>query len=671
MIEKIRGILQSRNLCEIKACDLPAPETMKGVREVAVRLADAITNNESIALIGDYDVDGVSSVCIVELFLREVWESSPSKLRVKIPNRFIDGYGINEAMIKALDCDIFMTVDNGISAFGVANLCKDFGKTFIITDHHKPLIVAGHEELPDTPYIVNPNQSACNFAQSEVCGAVVAWYVCGGVKNELKRRGMRVASVNMRRWTKFLSLAIIADMMPLVAVNRTLYKLGVNEIARIVRNPAQGSDKSAEFAENEAFRILAQHYEINSESIGFFIAPLLNSPGRVGDAGIVREFFIGETPGNSAESGAIGGDTSADKPTNAPCDKEAIFQQLLEANNHRKSLQSEVLEQAIEILQSSEVWHFHAQDSARNASDSANLQESSSQNLVQILPDSTNAKAKSARDSHATASHNAPLNPRRFGIISDNLIVVCKDGFSEGVLGIVAAKLGDYFNKSAFVLTLDFTRNASDSTNTPSKIMQDSTGARVANAPAKRDSTHTTSHDSSAKQDAPIILKGSGRAREGINLIASVQFCKDYLLKFGGHSGAVGLGLEAHKAWDFIATFEAHCVRESGDFSDECVSVELGDLGEPLLELLESFEPFGVGNERLEFRVAGARVAGARPISDGKHQILSFEGADIRAMLFNDSHDFVGKSVDMRVSLRRDKMRGNAQCVVNDIEIVP
>ena len=135
--DRILSVFESRNLGELQSKNIPTPATMSGIAEASEIIVSAIISNKRIAIIGDYDVDGVSSSCIMEGFFKALGFHN---FIIKIPNRFTDGYGISTKMVEIYNSDIYISVDNGITAFEVADFCANRGKTLIITDHHKPLI---------------------------------------------------------------------------------------------------------------------------------------------------------------------------------------------------------------------------------------------------------------------------------------------------------------------------------------------------------------------------------------------------------------------------------------------------------------------------------------------------------------------------------------------------
>lgn len=251
-----------------KLKDIPPPTLLHNASKAAGRIAQAITNKERITLIGDYDVDGVTSTSIVVLFFRQIGYP----LHAIIPNRFTDGYGLSSNILERVDADVIITVDNGITAVEAADICKQRGIDLIITDHHTPSL-----QIPDAYAIVNPKLQQCAYPFKEICGAQVAWLLLGVLKQEL------VLQIDMRQYLDLVALAVIADVMPLYDVNRSIVQEGLKEIMRSQR-PA--SIVIREFIAKDS---------ISSEDIAFMIAPRINSAGRIEDASIALEFLTAQS----------------------------------------------------------------------------------------------------------------------------------------------------------------------------------------------------------------------------------------------------------------------------------------------------------------------------------------------------------------------------------------
>ena len=246
--------------------DMPKPEEFKDISKSTKRIIEAIKNDETINIVGDYDADGVTSTAImVEFFTKAIG----IEVNYIIPNRFEHGYGISKNIMDLIYDGIVITVDNGISANEAADICKQRGIDLIITDHH----TCG-DILPDAFAIINPKQEDCTFPFSEICGANVAWYLCANIKKELK------LNYNLMELFDLLTIAIVADIMPMVSLNKTIVKRGLKELAI--------SSRPSIVALRERFGFI----NLTEEDIGFKIAPLINCAGRMEDASIALEFLL-------------------------------------------------------------------------------------------------------------------------------------------------------------------------------------------------------------------------------------------------------------------------------------------------------------------------------------------------------------------------------------------
>ena len=278
--------------------DLPKPTAFKDMNRATSRIVKAIHSGEKIMLIGDYDVDGVISTTIINMFFRDIGV----ELAWIIPNRFSDGYGLSTNLIPRIkDYDLVFTVDNGISAIEASKQCKELGIDLIITDHH---IVPS--KIPDAYAIVDQKQQDCSFPYAEVCGAQIAWYLIASLNGVLK------AKTDLKAYLGLVSIAIIADMMPLQHINRAMVKAGLQVLNR------------SEIPAIKAFMQRLDKGSLNAEDIGFQIAPILNSAGRMDDAKWSVEFLLSSNI----------------------YDAKIRLEHLVEFNEERKAIEQKITEEA-------------------------------------------------------------------------------------------------------------------------------------------------------------------------------------------------------------------------------------------------------------------------------------------------------------------------------------
>ena len=255
---------------------LPHPFSLKDCEQASHFLAQVIANQKQILVVGDYDVDGIVSSAIMMRFLHSVGHKNATYI---IPNRFRDGYGISQKILQENPSDIVITVDNGISAFEAAQFCTTSGRSLIITDHHLP-----KEQLPNADFIINPQRHDCEFPQKEICGALVAWYLCAGTKIALQKIDSSPAkSIDLAPLLEFVALATIADMMPLKHINKTIVLYGIKKL------------KHPHFHCISKLKTLLKTPFPTASDIAFSITPVLNSAGRMGEGTIASEFLLDST----------------------------------------------------------------------------------------------------------------------------------------------------------------------------------------------------------------------------------------------------------------------------------------------------------------------------------------------------------------------------------------
>lgn len=275
----VSEILNAR-FCDEKIKSLsqiPHPETLTDAQTAAQIIHAAMQKNEQILVVGDYDADGVTATCIFMEFFRAV---GYERATYRIPNRFSHGYGISvpflEKILQARSFSLIITVDNGIAALDVGEFCAQNGIKFLITDHHLP-----QKSLPKSVAIVNPKRVDCGFlarlGSVEICGAMVAFYVVSALKI------LKNSNFALKNLFFYVACGSIADVMPLRSINRVF-----------VRRALEIFSKS-DTIQHQILKTWLKKSEILAEDIAFYVAPLINSCGRVSDANLVVDFFLEKT----------------------------------------------------------------------------------------------------------------------------------------------------------------------------------------------------------------------------------------------------------------------------------------------------------------------------------------------------------------------------------------
>ena len=237
--------------------DLHDPMLFKDMEKAVRILKEKIASGKRIRIIGDYDIDGIMSSFILKTGFRELG----ADVDIKIPDRIIDGYGINENLIrKAAEdgIDTIVTCDNGISAGEQIRLAKELGLTVIVTDHHEVM------NVPDAAdAVIDQKQKDCPYPFKELCGAAVAW------KLVLAMGGDR-----QKKLLQFVAFATVGDVVDLTGENRILVKEGLKQLRH--------TENTGLSALAEACRLDLE--TIDSYHIGFILGPCMNASGRLDTA---------------------------------------------------------------------------------------------------------------------------------------------------------------------------------------------------------------------------------------------------------------------------------------------------------------------------------------------------------------------------------------------------
>ena len=306
MILSARGMTGEQDAHAYLRCDAPMPDPflMTDMDLAAGRVGLAMTRGEKIAVFGDYDVDGITSTCLLTAFLR----SQGADVVSYIPGRLEEGYGLNPIAIHQLHEEgvkLIITVDCGITAVDEAKLCKQLGIDLVITDHHEC-----KEELPDAIAVVDPHRPDGGYPHMTLSGVGVAFKLaaalCGSQEEVL------------RNFADMVCLGTVADVMPLQGENRVFVSRGL-EIMK--NNPRPGI--AALMQESGCAR-----ETVSASAIGFMLAPRINAAGRMGKIDMAVELFLTDDPQRA----------------------EILAQQLCELNRQRQAVESEIYTQAVSML---------------------------------------------------------------------------------------------------------------------------------------------------------------------------------------------------------------------------------------------------------------------------------------------------------------------------------
>lgn len=267
-----RGIKDASEL-KRSAAELLPIASMKGLEQACTVLADALTQNLHITIVGDFDADGATSTALMVLGLQKL---GFTKVSYKVPNRFEYGYGLSPQLAQEIvnqGTDLIITVDNGISCIEGVALAKNAGVKVVVTDHHLP-----GDKQPNADAIVNPNQHECEFASKNLAGVGVAFYLLLAIRTHLRNANyfaqQGIAEPNLAELLDLVALGTVADVVPLDANNRILVHQGLARIKKGICRP--GIKAIMQMANKDLNKA-------KSSDFGFVIGPRLNAAGRLDD----------------------------------------------------------------------------------------------------------------------------------------------------------------------------------------------------------------------------------------------------------------------------------------------------------------------------------------------------------------------------------------------------
>ena len=302
-----------------------SPFMMKDMDKAVERISKALSEGEKIAVFGDYDVDGITSTCLLTDYLR----SRGAEVLMHIPGRFDEGYGLSCDAISDLAAQgvtLIITVDCGITGVEETAYAKTLGVDLVITDHHE-----GKETLPDAVAVVDPHLPDCPYPFKHLAGVGVA------LKLALALGGSGREDAIFARYCTLAAIGTIADVMRMEDENRTIVSCGLEALDHSDFIGLHALLREAGLAGKS----------VSSIQIGFVLAPRINAAGRMGQAELAARLLL----------------------TDDPAEAEELARALCDLNRERQSVEQEIYVRAIEqmdtlppteryaLVLASEEWH--------------------------------------------------------------------------------------------------------------------------------------------------------------------------------------------------------------------------------------------------------------------------------------------------------------------------
>ncbi len=304
MILSARGIENELQARSYLSCDGPLydPFCMTDMDRAAARITQALAQGEKIAVFGDYDVDGITSTCLLTDFLQK----RGADCIPYIPSRLEEGYGLNPIAIHALRAQgvqLIVTVDCGITAVDEAELCRALGIDLVITDHHEC-----KDHLPRACAVVDPHRPDGGYPHKTLSGVGVAFKLASALSGSQE--------AVLAQYADMVCLGTVADVMPILGENRVFVQRGLSMLHDTKRPGLAALMQEVGCTHPDA------------SAIGFILAPRINAAGRMGSIDTAVELFLTEDPLRAAEAAHA----------------------LCEMNRQRQQIEQEIYAQATAML---------------------------------------------------------------------------------------------------------------------------------------------------------------------------------------------------------------------------------------------------------------------------------------------------------------------------------
>ena len=291
---------------------MPNPSQLKDMDRAVARLITAIEGQETIAVFGDYDVDGATSAALLKRFLAAIG----IPLRVYVPDRRAEGYGPNAPALlrlKAEGVSLVITVDCGTTAHEALAAAAEAGLDTLVIDHH-----AAEPRLPAAYAVVNPNRLDEDGRLGQLAAVGVTFVFLVGLNRALRDGGWYgragQAEPDLRAWLDLVALGTVCDVVPLTGLNRAFVAQGLKVLA--------GRGNAGLAALCDAARVDERPGTYHA---GFILGPRMNAGGRVGQSDLGAQLLATDDPGEAAR----------------------LAEQLDGLNAERRRIERDVLDQAL------------------------------------------------------------------------------------------------------------------------------------------------------------------------------------------------------------------------------------------------------------------------------------------------------------------------------------
>ncbi len=480
----------ARLFFEAKTRDLCDPFLMSDMECAVDRVVLALNRCENIIIHGDYDVDGITAVSMLYLFLRDLG----GQVSYYIPDRQQEGYGLSMAGIeeaKRRSANLIISVDCGITSVSEIELARQLGIDAIISDHHEPGPV-----LPHAFAILDPKRADCPYPFKELAGVGVAYKLAQGIS-----RRMNLADSFLERYLDLVAVGSAADIVPLTDENRILVREGLEHLNR------DGCEGLKALIDIAGFK----RGEIQVGQVVFGLAPRINAVGRLGSAERAVRLLITRNYQQAL----------------------TIARELELENRRRKEIDNRTLNEALDKI------------------------------------------------------------AREYDCDRDSVIVLARENWHPGVIGIVASRLTDKYYRPTVMITIE-----------------------------------------------DGIGKGSARSIPGFDLFSAIRQCSDLLEQYGGHKYAAGLTIRADRIEEFHRRFNAVAAQmlSPAELIPKLsidAEIKLNEITPEVVRSLKEFAPFGPMNMKPNFASYNLAIAGQARVVGTNHLKFKVQQGAPRTLIYD------------------------------------
>lgn len=487
---------------------LPDPFILKDMQQAAERLADAVVNNETIGVFGDYDVDGVTASAL----LHRYFDAIGVKIPVYLPDRITEGYGPTADAFRSLMSDgakIIVTVDCGASAHEAINEVAAEGVEFIVLDHHLMSGPAPAGALAT----VNPNRPDDISGLNNLSAAGVAYVAAVALNRQLREKGFFKSrnEPNLLSLLDLAALGLVCDVMEMRGTTRVLVSQGLR-----ILDAGENIGLAALGKQAGAKRPASPYH------FGFLLGPRINAAGRIGHARLAFELLTTKDPQRANQ----------------------LAEKLHTMNAERQAIEAAVQQEALQQIE-------------------------------------------------------------RENLDKDEIIIAAGEGWHPGVIGIVAGRIKEKFEKPTIVIGVENS-----------------------------------------------VGKGSGRSITGVDLGSAIAAAKEegMLIAGGGHAMAAGLTISESAIPEFRTRLNEQLsdnvlrARAARKFEIDTV-VSAGMVSRTFADVVAQAGPYGVGNPEPVFALCDLSVVSAKVVG-GDHIAVTLKdrsGAQVRAIAFRAEGERLGE----------------------------